>query len=42
MPNEWYVLIRRFSAKEEKRRIVASVYDQGRVPGENGGFREPI
>lgn len=27
MPDGWYVIIRRFSAKEERRRIVASVYE---------------
>ena len=42
MPNAWYVLIRRFSAKEEKRRIVASVYDPGRVPGEMIGFENHL
>ncbi|HRA64790.1 MAG TPA: BsuBI/PstI family type II restriction endonuclease [Caldilinea sp.] len=42
MPNEWYVLIRRFSAKEEKRRIVASVYDPGRVPGKMVGFENHL
>jgi adenine-specific DNA-methyltransferase len=42
MPNAWYVLVRRFSAKEEKRRIVASVYDPGRVPGEKVGFENHL
>lgn len=27
MPDGWYVIIRRFSSKEERRRIVASVYE---------------
>ncbi|MBE2236376.1 MAG: Eco57I restriction-modification methylase domain-containing protein, partial [Caldilineaceae bacterium] len=42
MPNEWYVLIRRFSSKEEKRRIVASVYDPARVPGKMVGFENHL
>lgn len=31
MPSGWYVVIKRFSAKEEKRRVVAALYDPGRV-----------
>jgi adenine-specific DNA-methyltransferase len=31
VPNEPYVLVRRFSAKEERRRVVAAVYDPGRL-----------
>ncbi len=30
-PTGWYVLVNRFSAKEEKRRIVAAVYDPARL-----------
>jgi adenine-specific DNA-methyltransferase len=42
MPNAWYVLVRRFSAKEEKRRIVASVYDPNRVAGSKVGFENHL
>ncbi len=31
LPAGWYVLIRRFSAKEERRRVVAAIYDPTRV-----------
>jgi adenine-specific DNA-methyltransferase len=31
IPNEHYVLVRRFSAKEERRRVVAAIYDPGRI-----------
>lgn len=31
-PNGVYVLVKRFSAKEEKRRMVAAVYDPERLP----------
>jgi adenine-specific DNA-methyltransferase len=31
IPSGWYVLVRRFSAKEEKKRLVAAVYDPNRV-----------
>ena len=36
VPNENYVLVRRFSAKEEKRRVVAAVYDAGAHSGHSG------
>ena len=38
MPNDCYVLVRRFSSKEEKRRIVAYVYDPASIPCERIGF----
>lgn len=41
-PNEWYTLTRRFSSKEEKRRIVATVHDPGRVPGKRVGFENHL
>ena len=42
MPNGWYVLTRRFSAKEEPRRIVAVIHDPGRVPGDKVGFENHV
>lgn len=41
-PNGWYTLTRRFSSKEEKRRIVATVHDPSRVPGERIGFENHL
>jgi adenine-specific DNA-methyltransferase len=32
VPNEYYVLIKRFSSKEERRRVVAAVYDPTGIP----------
>jgi adenine-specific DNA-methyltransferase len=40
--NEPYVLVRRFSAKEEKRRVVAAVHDPERVPCERIGFENHL
>jgi adenine-specific DNA-methyltransferase len=42
VPNEPYVLVRRFSAKEEKRRVVAAVYDPDRIPGKQVGFENHL
>jgi len=42
VPNEHYVLVRRFSAKEERRRVVAAVYDAGRVGAEAVGFENHL
>jgi len=41
-PNGWYTLTRRFSSKEEKRRIVATIHDPNRVPGEQIGFENHL
>lgn len=41
-PNGYYTLVRRFSAKEERRRIVAVVHDPARVPGEKIGFENHL
>ena len=42
MPNGWYVLTRRFSSKEEKRRIVAAIHEPRRVPGTRIGFENHL
>jgi adenine-specific DNA-methyltransferase len=42
VPNEPYVLVRRFSAKEERRRVVAAVFDPKRVRGESIGFENHL
>ena len=31
LPSGWYVLVKRFSAKEERRRVVAALYDPARI-----------
>lgn len=41
-PNGWYTLTRRFSSKEEKRRIIAAVNDPGQVPGKRIGFENHL
>jgi adenine-specific DNA-methyltransferase len=38
VPQGVYVLVKRFSSKEEKRRVVAAVYDPKRVEAEHVGF----
>jgi adenine-specific DNA-methyltransferase len=42
VPNEHYVLTRRFSAKEERRRIVAVVYDARRLRCRAVGFENHL
>jgi adenine-specific DNA-methyltransferase len=42
VPNEHYVLVKRFSAKEEKKRIVAAVYDPRNMPGQSVGFENHL
>lgn len=42
MPNAWYVLTRRFTAKEEPRRLVAALHDPERVPARNIGFENHL
>lgn len=42
MPNGCYVLIRRFSSKEERRRIVAVVFDGSDIPDEWVGFENRL
>ena len=41
-PNGFYAVVRRFSAKEEKRRIVASFVDPAILPGEVLGFENHL
>lgn len=38
MPRGWYVIVKRFSSKEERRRIVATLCDPSLFPGEMLGF----
>lgn len=38
LPSGWYVVVKRFSAKEEKRRIVAALCDPARLPKGAIGF----
>jgi len=42
MPNGCYVVTKRFSAKEERRRIVAAIHDEKRVPGKSVGFENHL
>ena len=42
MPNGWYVVVRRFSSKEERRRIVAALHVPERVPGKKIGFENHL
>jgi adenine-specific DNA-methyltransferase len=38
MPNERFVLVKRFSSKEERRRVVAYVYEPGEIAAARIGF----
>jgi adenine-specific DNA-methyltransferase len=42
VPNEHYVLVKRFSAKEERRRVAAAVYDPSAAPGVVVGFENHL
>jgi adenine-specific DNA-methyltransferase len=42
VPAGFYVLVKRFSAKEERRRIVAAIYDPARVPAEAVAFENHL
>ncbi|HEU5230356.1 MAG TPA: Eco57I restriction-modification methylase domain-containing protein, partial [Ktedonobacteraceae bacterium] len=42
VPNNYYVLVKRFSTKEEKKRIVAAVYDPTTMPGSSVGFENHL
>lgn len=41
-PNGWYAIVRRFSSKEEKRRIVARVVDPSQFPASHLGFENHL
>ncbi len=42
VPAGVYVLVKRFSSKEEKRRLVAAIYDPARVDAERVGFENHL
>jgi adenine-specific DNA-methyltransferase len=42
MPKGCYVILRRFSSKEEKRRVVAYLFDGETVPGDAVGFENHL
>jgi adenine-specific DNA-methyltransferase len=42
VPAGHYVLVKRFSAKEEPRRVVAAVYDPAHVPGDRVAFENHL
>jgi adenine-specific DNA-methyltransferase len=42
VPNGNYVLVRRFSSKEERRRVYASLIDAGDLPGNKVGFENHL
>ncbi len=42
VPAGHYVLVKRFSAKEEPRRVMAAVYDPARIPGDRVAFENHL
>lgn len=42
VPAGFYVLVKRFSSKEERRRIVACIYDPARIPAELVAFENHL
>lgn len=42
VPSGVYVLVKRFSSKEERRRVVAALFDPTRVPGAAVGFENHL
>lgn len=42
MPSGTYVLVKRFSSKEEPRRVVAAIFDPADVPGSKIGFENHL
>ena len=41
-PNGHYVVVRRFSSKEERRRVTAAIHDARDIPGEKIGFENHV
>ena len=41
-PNGYYTVVRRFSSKEERRRVVAAVHDPSTIPGDMIGFENHL
>lgn len=42
LPNGWYVLVKRFTAKEEPRRVVAALNDPARIAADQIGFENHL
>jgi adenine-specific DNA-methyltransferase len=42
IPSETYVVVKRFSSKEERRRVVAAVYDAARISASRVGFENHL
>jgi adenine-specific DNA-methyltransferase len=42
IPGQYYVLVKRFSSKEEKRRVCAAVYDPKKIPAKRVGFENHL
>jgi adenine-specific DNA-methyltransferase len=42
VPSGIYVLVKRFSSKEERRRIVACIYDPAQIPAERVAFENHL
>jgi len=42
IPGECYVVVKRFSAKEERKRIVAAIYDPSAIPYASVGFENHL
>jgi len=42
IPGQYYVLVKRFSSKEEKRRVYAAVYDPKKIPAKRVGIENHI
>lgn len=42
LPADTYILVKRFTAKEERRRVVAAVFDSGDVPDNVVGFENHL
>lgn len=42
VPADYYVIVKRFSSKEEEKRIVAAVYDPSRIPFDWVGFENHL